>query len=311
MTKMDEIEKVGLEELTKTIGLTKEEVQEYDDEMLSYYWFLRVNNLTRLKLSASEVKRIVNAGFLSSSAVMHSITHLTQLELESIENDTSPIETSIRQIYALPNCKSEMLDLSYLNYDSNWFSIQFGIYSINLPVYLWWMAVDLVKEMTDGFSFYLNLDNVSGGIPVLMLSFDKYKTSFPKDVVEHEMLNVKDPLLQCADDFLSLGLLRGEYDYKSKIVILYQLVRLYDIDPTWVYALFSPIQNRLVLAYVPGDGFLDTLWRCLEEDVPWVIKSEEHLHKSNIMILDIKVNLVNYALNPTVFVEKLKEGRNA
>lgn len=307
MNSTKQIQSVDLNTIKEVLGLRGKPLEQFSDDELNYYWFASSHKLLPAGLTNECVRALVKAGFFSSMPMMLSMQHLTMGNLSNLVRTDSIIGMIVQELYAMPECKSEKYQMDYSEIKSNWLSIQFGIYSIRLPLYLWWMVVPTVKKIIDGKDLYLNLYCIDG-VPVISLGFGKYILSDPRQVVEFEMENSADPVVQCVDDFLSLGLVQGQFSYENKAIVLYQLVHLYDIDPTWRYAFVSPIRDRLVLAFEPGDTFLDSLWKCLQEDVPWVIKPAEHLRSSSVSLSGVKTDLVMYALNPTVFVDKLKGG---
>lgn len=299
---------LDLATLTKMTDLSVEELNSFDDELFSYYWFLREHKLTSLKMSESDISNIMSNGFLHSAALMHSIKHLTSTDLEQMLPNLSPFDTALQRVLHLPNCVTTQVNQFQYDSDVNWFSIQYGIYSINLPNYFWWTVDSFVKEITDGDDFVIQVYLVGGNVPVLQLSFGKYDFMEPRQVIEFDLSNSIDPVFECADDLVNTGLLRGNYSYKDKISFVYQLAKLYDIDATWRYAFVSPVGKRTVLAYEPGDTYLDSLWKCLKEDYAWINKPEEHLRNSVVSICGEKLDLISYARNPKAFLEHLHGG---
>lgn len=306
MNKMHELEKVSFDYVSQSTGLTRSEFVSYDDNSFSIYWFLRVNKLTSLKLYEDDINKLVSNGFLVSSALMHSITKLQPQDFTKMLYDECPFAVAALRVSEMKNCKSATLD-SFKNVSSMWFSIQYGINNINLPSYLWWLAKEIVTNITNGDGFFM-CTNLSDGVPVMQICFGRYDFVPVRGVVEYEIGNTQDPLLECASKFIELSNINVAFSYTDKVTVLYQLVHLYDIDSTWRFAFMSPIRKRLVLAYEPGDTFLDSLWKCLKEDVEWVVKPSEHLYTSTINIFDMKVDLVKYALNPKNFTDNLKGG---
>lgn len=306
MIHTNQIQEFNYNEIKGTLGLTTEQIDQLDDTALSHYWFAIVHNLTGLVLDNEQIHALIDAGFFNSMAMMRSMQHLTMNDVNLLVEERTVIGLIIRKLYSLPECRSEICTQDYSMMTANWISLQFGIYSLRLPFYLWWMVIPEVSRIIDGKDLYFNLYSV-GGVPSISLGFGKFMLSEPHNILEFEMQNTADPVLQCVDDFLSLGIIPGIFSYENKVIILYQLIQLYDLDPTWRYAFVSPIRDRLVSAYEPGDTFLDSLWKCLNADVDWVTKPSQHLRSSTVMIGDKKVDLVIYALNPTVFVERLKE----
>lgn len=304
MNKLEEIKLLGYQTVSEITDLDKISLMTFNDNLFAVYWFMRVNHLTSLALTETDVDKIMSDGFLASSALMHSIDHLMYDDIDKMLYNTCPLDVALQRISGVPEATVEAYSLNGAQ-KCSWFSIQVGIYSINLPVYLWHAAASIVHSITNGERFFTRVE-VFDGIPIVKLSFGRFNFMPSRQIIEYELLNTQDPVFELASDFTNSEFFNRSYSYLEMVTYVYQMIRLYDIDATWRFAFVSPIAARLVLAYEPGDTFLDALWKCLKEDIEWVEKPAEHLYISAIDIFGIKTDLTRYAINPDKFIAQIK-----
>lgn len=304
MIKTDEQHGVSLDFVSSVLGIPAEDVEAFEQDNFNVLWFLKTHHLLTFTPDSDGISKIISNGFLKSAALMKSLLQLDQDTLSKMLYDRTPVDIALMKILELPTCGTQEMSFDYFDNTLNWFSIQYGCYNINLPNYLWWLAVDVVLHVTANEQFFVSTSEVSG-LPVIQLSFGKYGFESVRDCLEYNLLNLADPLLQTADDFMNLGFVSNSISYLDKVTYVYQLVQLYDLDANWRYAFNSPMVERLVTAYAPGDSFFDALWKCLHDDVDWVVKPVEHLLRSTVDIFGVKADLLDYAIHPSLFIKKI------
>lgn len=304
MIKTDEQHGVSLDFVSSVLGIPAEDVEAFGQDNFNVLWFLKTHHLLTFTPDSDGISKIISNGFLKSAALMKSLLQLDQDTLSKMLYDRTPVDIALMKILALTTCGTQEMSFDYFDNTLNWFSIQYGCYNINLPNYLWWLAVDVVLHVTANEQFFVSTGEVSG-LPVIQLSFGKYGFEPVRDCLEYNLLNLTDPLLQAADDFMNLGFVSNSISYLDKVTYVYQLVQLYDLDANWRYAFNSPMVERLVTAYAPGDSFFDALWKCLHDDVDWVVKPVEHLLRSTVDIFGVKADLLDYAIHPSLFIKKI------
>lgn len=304
MIKTDEQHGVSLDFVSGILGLSAEDIETFEQDNFNVLWFLKTHHLLTFTPDSDGISKITSNGFLKSAALMQSLLQLDQDTLSKMLYNRTPVDIALMKILELSTCGTQGMSFDYFDDTVNWFSIQYGCYNINLPNYLWWLAVDVVLHVTANEQFFVSTGEVSG-IPVIQLSFGKYGFEPVRDCLEFSLPNLTDPLLQTADDFMNLGFVSNSVSYLDKVTYVYQLVQLYDLDANWRYAFNSPILERLVTAYAPGDSFFDALWKCLHDDVDWVVKPEEHLRRSTVDVFGVKADLLDYAIHPSLFIKKI------
>ena len=304
MIKTDEQHGVSLDFVSGVLGIPAEDVEAFEQDNFNVLWFLKTHHLLTFTPDSDGISKIISNGFLKSAALMKSLLRLDQDTLSKMLYDRTPVDIALMKILELSTCGTQEMSFDYFDNTLNWFSIQYGCYNINLPNYLWWLAVDVVLHVTANDQFFVSTGEVLG-LPVIQLSFGKYGFEPVRDCLEYDLPNLADPLLQTADDFMNLGFVSNSISYLEKVTYVYQLVQLYNLDANWRYAFNSPMMERLVTAYAPGDSFFDALWKCLHDDVDWVVKPAEHLLRSTVDIFGVKADLLDYAIHPSLFIKKI------
>lgn len=308
MSKTDLLERVGYDKVLSVTQLNDIDFELYDDRLFDIYWFLRVNKLIEEIIMPREILLLEQNGFFQSRALMRSIRALSQREMRMLMSDHTPLDIAVERLNDLPGFSSDNYNTLITSDRQNWFSLQWGINSIVLPMYLWTLVPEIVANLVGDLKFFIDVTD-SNGVPVIQLSFGKYAFSRVKQVLEFNMPNTDDPVLECAESFLEMGFINDRnFSYVDKVTVIFPIVHLYEFDSAWRYAFVSPIRDRIVHAYEPGDYFFDALWKCLQEDVSWMLKPAEHIHQNIVEVFGVKYDLIKYVTDPERFVTMAKGG---
>lgn len=309
MKKTDLVKTLGIEQVNKITSLSFDELMEYDDELFEVYWFLRSNKLTTLKLTSEDIELLKYNGFLRNRAMMLSLTHLTESYVSKMLYTGTPFDVILQSIRLLPGCQPSDASNVKQGTDTSWFSIQWGPFSMNLPLYCWHLAADAVQSIVGNSEFYFVVSSAEN-VPIIKLCFDKYSFAEDKQVLEFELINTDDPAGECALAFENYGFEKlTDVTYLSLVSSVFTILHLYEFDSLWRFALFSPIRDKLAYAYEPGDTFYDAAMKCLKDEVDWMLIPDGHIKKKDVTILGASYDLSKYVENPTDFVRNLTGGQ--
>ena len=302
-------QKINFNFVSNVLGITKDEIIAYPENEFCVYWFLKSNHLTDLILSSDEIQKLDSCNLFKSAALLHSLTKMTSDDLLRLKFNDSFAVLALNRILDMNNCETQNASFANWDADVNWFSIQYGCFSISLPNYLWWYATDAVQKIVGQNDFSLQTTILSG-VPIIMLSFCGF--DFPescKQVINFNLINTVDPLLQCADTFLDLGLTDENFTYFDKVTSLYFIMQMYELDGMWKLALLSTLRDNLVRIYSPGETFFETVFRCLQFDISKFSAGINCQAINNKLLWNGKqFNLIDYVKNPSGFINNLKGG---
>lgn len=293
--------------ITRVLGfenMSKEAIALYDDNALKLYWFLKANGLVNIELPSDTVISLKQSGFLKSHAMLHSLKHLQKSDVPVLRFDGMPADLALERICRLPECNTPARFISSISPMSDWFSIQCGAFAYNLPNYLWWFAADVIKAHVQG-EFSLNV-TFSESVPVILVAGASEMFGRPRDILEFRLSGGKDPVLDYVNSFLQVGLLHKEPDYMEKILTVFPAVQLYEFDANWRHAFVSPIADKLVAVYEPGDTFFDAAWKSLETEIKYMPVRTDHVRSNIVDIFGTRVDLIEYVLRPKLFLQKMK-----
>lgn len=305
---MNSLEQNQKDAIIQTLGLTgftREQIELYDESALKFYWFLRANSLISVELPPEAVVALQQIGFFESVADLHSLKHLQSTDLAKIRVDGSPADLALARVLKMPNCKTQDSFFFGVPEKCKWFSIQYGAFSYNLPNYLWWLAPEIVKEKIGTEDFLVDAV-YAGRVPVIQLGTSKCILGTPNQVLEFDLEGGTDPIRECVDSFLQIGITHKSPTFIEKILVYFPALNLYEFDPNWRYVFISPVADLIMASYAPGDTFFDATWKALKSEILYVPEQTAHLNSSHVDIFGTKVDLVEYALRPKLFVQKLK-----
>lgn len=301
-------EQAPLDYVKEITRLTEEQLITYSEDAFNLYWFMRINSLTSLILTSDDVNKLHSCGMFKTVALMYSIQHVTPTDLQQLQFNQTPVDLALHRILSLPNCKSDLKDLKVdvATRNTYWFSIQFGVYSVNLPSYMWNYAVDAVQQITHRHDFETRIQSING-IQVIQLAFGLYNFSeVAHDILEIPLNNEIDPVKIYTEDFTALGLYAKKRDFLEEVSVLFPLLHLIDLNKEWRLVLTSLLQKRIVWAYDPEDTVWDAILKVLMEDahgnvqVPKMTDNNGRVHVKGrtVFVNDESVDLRTYALHP-------------
>lgn len=301
-------ESANLDYVQSMTGLSIEQLEDYPEDAFNLFWFMRANNLTSLTLQDEDVNKLHSCGFFKTAALMNSIKIISMDDIKKLQYNQSPAELALHRVLSLDNCKTTEAGITFGVPDRNayWFSIQYGIYSITVPSYLWNLAESIIEKVTRGRDFEVR-PTFASGVPVLQLAFNQFSFSDTiHEVLEIPLSNDVDPVLRCADDFCALNLYKLKYSVIEKVTVLFQLINLMEIDHRWQLAFTSPLCKQLMFAYDPGDSYLDTLLKLLQDNFKCEIQAQQspdangnlHVKDKIVYVKNRKLDLLEYARHP-------------